>query len=118
MVSREPAFDGLMHCATTRDLRVNRTLLYLGVDTSTESAVYRPWPLLAVFLLIITIAAAAETEVREYDVHPGAHPHDVAPAADGGVWYTAQRLGARGGRGPRAGRARRGPRGGAARPHG
>src|SRR3569833_2893460 len=96
MVSREPAFEGMMHCATTRDLRVNRTLLYLGVDTSTESAVYRPWPLLAVFLLIITIAAAAETEVREYDVRPGAHPPDVAPAADGGVWYTAQRLGARG----------------------
>src|SRR3569833_822323 len=91
MVTREPAFGGMMHCATTRDLRVNRTLLYLGVDTSTESAVYRPWPLLAVFLLIITIAAAAETEVREYDVRPGAHPHDVAPAADNGKKNTTQR---------------------------
>jgi virginiamycin B lyase len=29
-------------------------------------------------------------EVREYDVPPGSSPHDVAPAPDGGVWYTAQ----------------------------
>ena len=26
----------------------------------------------------------------EFDVPAGSHPHDVAPAADGGVWYTAQ----------------------------
>jgi virginiamycin B lyase len=28
--------------------------------------------------------------VQSYDVPGGSHPHDVAPAADGGVWYTAQ----------------------------
>ena len=39
---------------------------------------------------------AASTEsaftVREYRVPSGQHPHDVAPARDGGVWYTAQAL--------------------------
>jgi virginiamycin B lyase len=29
-------------------------------------------------------------EVVEYPVPPGSHPHDVAPAVDGGVWYTGQ----------------------------
>ena len=32
-------------------------------------------------------------EVSEYRVGSGQGPHDVAPAADGGVWYTAQRTG-------------------------
>jgi virginiamycin B lyase len=35
----------------------------------------------------------AARAVREYDVPPGSHPHDVYPAADGGVWYTGQRVG-------------------------
>src|SRR5438093_1254151 len=34
--------------------------------------------------------------LREYPVPAGSHPHDVAPAADGGVWYTAQTAGALG----------------------
>ena len=28
--------------------------------------------------------------LREFPVPPGSRPHDVAPAEDGGVWYTAQ----------------------------
>lgn len=35
-------------------------------------------------------------EVRYYPVPTGAGPHDVAPAPDGTVWYTAQRAGALG----------------------
>lgn len=31
--------------------------------------------------------------VSAYPVPPGSRPHDVAPAADGGVWYTAQASG-------------------------
>jgi virginiamycin B lyase len=31
--------------------------------------------------------------VQEYAVPPGSGPHDVAPAPDGSVWYTAQRSG-------------------------
>ena len=33
---------------------------------------------------------ATRPRVREYPVPPGTHPHDVAPAPDGTVWYTAQ----------------------------
>jgi virginiamycin B lyase len=32
--------------------------------------------------------------IQEYDMPAGSRPHDVAPAADGGVWYTAQGQGA------------------------
>ncbi len=35
----------------------------------------------------------AAPQVQEYAVPVGSHPHDVAPAADGGVWYTAQATG-------------------------
>ena len=35
-------------------------------------------------------------EVREYEVPAGSHPHDVAPARGGGVWYTEQAAGALG----------------------
>jgi virginiamycin B lyase len=31
--------------------------------------------------------------VQAYDVPDGSRPHDVAPAADGGVWFTGQRAG-------------------------
>jgi len=31
--------------------------------------------------------------VQTYPVPAGAHPHDVAPASDGGVWYTGQQNG-------------------------
>ncbi|HEY8168553.1 MAG TPA: hypothetical protein VIF84_07555 [Candidatus Limnocylindrales bacterium] len=37
-----------------------------------------------------TPTPSVETSFREYRVPTGSHPHDVAPAADGGIWYTAQ----------------------------
>ena len=43
----------------------------------------------AIFLLLFPLFAFA-AEVRYFDVPRGSHPHDVAPAPDGGVWYTAQ----------------------------
>jgi len=41
--------------------------------------------------------------VQSWPVAPGTHPHDVAPATDGGVWYTAQRTGKLGWLDPRTG---------------
>ena len=41
-------------------------------------------------------AAAQAAQVSYYKVPDGAHPHDVAPAPDGTVWYTAQSQGALG----------------------
>ena len=40
--------------------------------------------------LSTTTAPSTVTEITEYPVTPGSHPHDVAPATDGTVWYTGQ----------------------------
>src|SRR2546430_14707695 len=50
----------------------------------------------AIFVLASQRSPAAPEAyvLREYPVPAGSHPHDVAPAADGGVWYTAQTAGA------------------------
>jgi virginiamycin B lyase len=57
-------------------------------------------------------------EVREYRVPAGSHPHDVAPARDGGVWYTAQQSGALGHLDPKTGRIRQIALGPGSAPHG
>lgn len=59
-----------------------------------------------------------EFEVQTYPVPAGSRPHDVAPAADGGVWYTAQRRGALGWLDPATGDARETPLGSNSAPHG
>ena len=56
--------------------------------------------------------------VREYDVPAGSHPHDVAPAPDGSVWYTAQGSGDLGSLDPKTGATRHIALGEASAPHG
>jgi virginiamycin B lyase len=56
--------------------------------------------------------------ITSYPVPRGAAPHDVAPAADGGVWYTAQRAGALGHLDPKTGTTRHIPLGPGSAPHG
>ncbi len=60
----------------------------------------------------ITLAA------REFDVPAGSHPHDVAPAVDGGIWYTGQRKGVLGHLDPATGDIREIPLGAGSAPHG
>ncbi|MGH2555030.1 MAG: virginiamycin B lyase family protein [Actinomycetota bacterium] len=60
----------------------------------------------------------AEPSFREFEVPAGAHPHDVAPAPDGRVWYTAQRSGDLGVLDPATGRTRHIPLGPGSAPHG
>ncbi len=43
----------------------------------------------ASFVAFASAVAVAQT-IQKCPVPKGAHPHDIAPAADGGVWYTAQ----------------------------
>lgn len=57
-------------------------------------------------------------EVGTFDVPAGSHPHDVAPAADGGVWYTAQRSGELGWLDPATGDIHEIPLGAGSAPHG
>ncbi|MBM3733597.1 MAG: lyase [Acidimicrobiia bacterium] len=61
-------------------------------------------------------AYAFETVV--YDVPKSARPHDVAPAPDGTVWYTAQGQGALGILDPRTKAVRQVPLGSGSSPHG
>jgi virginiamycin B lyase len=56
--------------------------------------------------------------VQEYPVPSRARAHDVAPAADGGVWYTAQGLGELGHLDPRTGATRHIKLGEGSAPHG
>ena len=59
-----------------------------------------------------------QLRVREYPVPSGTHPHDVAPARDGGVWYTAQGSGELGWLNPKTGKSRLTPLGSGSAPHG
>jgi virginiamycin B lyase len=74
--------------------------------------------LLATLLLITAGGIAAAAEMKVYPVPTGAHPHDVAPAPDGGVWYTAQQQGALGYLDPATGKTRHIPLGENSAPHG
>lgn len=57
-------------------------------------------------------------EVATFAVPAGSHPHDVAPAADGGIWYTAQQTGRLGWLDPATGEVREIPIGPGSAPHG
>jgi virginiamycin B lyase len=77
------------------------------------------------FLLAVTaggsvgsITSADALRVREYAVPAGSHPHDVAPASDGTVWYTAQEAGKLGRLDPATGKTTEIPLGGGSAPHG
>jgi virginiamycin B lyase len=59
-----------------------------------------------------------ELSIESYPVRGGSRPHDVAPAADGGVWYTAQNLGELGWLDPETGETFHIPLGEGSRPHG
>jgi len=69
------------------------------------------------FLAVAMPAAHAET-VRYFPVPEGAGPHDVAPAPDGTVWYTAQGQGALGRLDPKSGEVKQVPLGDGSAPHG
>jgi virginiamycin B lyase len=68
--------------------------------------------------LSLCSAAFADARVSYFAVPSGAHPHDVAAAPDGTVWYTAQHQGALGVLDPTTGKTEHIPLGKGAAPHG
>lgn len=64
------------------------------------------------------LLSPAEYRIQEYPVPGGSHPHDVAPAPDGTVWYTAQRRGELGRLDPVTGETYHIPLGPGSAPHG
>jgi virginiamycin B lyase len=75
---------------------------------------------LALATLVLAGGAAAQPQlpVQEFRVPAGSHPHDVAPARDGTVWYTGQHTGELGRLDPRTGDIRHVPLGSGSAPHG
>jgi virginiamycin B lyase len=71
---------------------------------------------IAAFSLALSCASAAS--VNFYQLPPNAYPHDVAPAVDGAVWYSGQRLGVLGRFDPKSGKAEHIPLGQGSAPHG
>lgn len=61
---------------------------------------------------------AHAAQVSYFEVPHGAHPHDVAPAPDGTVWYTAQSQGAIGVLDPKTGHTKQFSLGPDSAPHG
>jgi virginiamycin B lyase len=62
--------------------------------------------------------APGTVSIREFPVPAGSHPHDVAPAPDGTVWYTAQAAGKLGRLDPSTGNVREVSLGTGSAPHG
>jgi len=65
-----------------------------------------------------TTVDPADFTIETFEVPPGSRPHDVAPAADGGVWYTGQNRGVLGYLDPETGEVVEIPLGEGSRPHG
>ena len=65
-----------------------------------------------------TTRAPEDLSIEAFPVPTGSRPHDVAPAVDGGIWYTAQASGELGWLDPGTGETRHLPLGGGSRPHG
>ena len=73
-------------------------------------------------IVAVTLAtnavAAADTRVSYFPVTVGSHPHDVAPAPDGSVYYTGQSKGYLGRLDPKTGKDENIPIGSGSAPHG
>ncbi len=74
--------------------------------------------LAALAALALCTVAHADAQVSYFSVPAGSHPHDVAAAPDGSVWYTAQSQGALGVLDPKSGKVEQVPLGKGAAPHG
>jgi len=77
-----------------------------------------PMVVAALAVIALGVGPAQSSQVSYYDVTRGAHPHDVAPAPDGTVWYTAQSQGALGILDPKTAKVTQVPLGADSAPHG
>ena len=104
----------LMGCTGTPAQTSAPTETVLG-DATNESSTEPP---LIEPNLENTIPPSEPAAIQEYPVPAGTHPHDVAPAPDGTVWYTAQLSGELGRLDPATGETHHIPLGSGSAPHG
>jgi virginiamycin B lyase len=102
--------------ATGQSLEEGEAIVFRPLGKSRFRVVGRVMP--AEWRTLRTMSAARAPRVREYRVPAGSHPHDVAPAPDGTVWYTAQLAGALGRLDPKTGKTTHVPLGDGSAPHG
>src|SRR5260370_30105885 len=72
----------------------------------------------ALLLAFVSMPSRAEIAMRDYKLPEGMGPHDVAPAPDGGVWFTAQPKGLLGHLDPKTGKVETVDLGAGSAPHG
>jgi virginiamycin B lyase len=72
----------------------------------------------ALILVLLSASSRAEIAMRDYALPDGMGPHDVAPAPDGGVWFTAQPKGLLGRLDPATGKVETVDLGEGSAPHG
>lgn len=75
-------------------------------------------PVFAAAIMVFATAPLPAAEHKVFQLPEGARVHDVAPAPDGKIWYTAQRQGALGILDPKDGKIRQVPLGPDSAPHG
>ena len=104
--------------ATGQTLEEGEIIVFRPLGKSRFRVVGRVLPGQWAGLRSTSAASARRPTVREFPVPAGTHPHDVAPAPDGTVWYTAQLTGALGRLDPRTGKTTHIPLGDGSAPHG
>jgi phosphohistidine phosphatase SixA len=82
--------------ATGQTLEEGEAIVFRPLGNSRSRVVGRVLPSEWATLRRPSSSSATGLRVQEYTVPAGSHPHDVAPAPDGTVWYTAQATGALG----------------------
>lgn len=93
--------------STTTTLAETTTTTTRAPDSTTTTAAPVP-----------TSVPIEDLTIEVFPLPSGSRPHDVAPAADGGVWYTAQAAEALGWLDPATGETRQIQLGSGSRPHG
>src|SRR5919198_2367671 len=87
-------------------------------SSSTITATDRPIEVKANATTAIVGVQSTKPVLQEFPVSSGSHPHDVAPAPDGTVWYTAQQSGELGRLDPTTGKTHHIALGQGSAPHG
>ncbi len=103
----------LAGCATTSS-QTTEPATTVGLTDATPESTTSP----NTEIPIEEIPALERVEIQEFAVPSGTHPHDVAPAPDGSVWYTAQFSAALGRLDPATGETHHIPLGTGSAPHG
>ena len=103
-------------------VKENRFAVALPTVFEKKNSVRDSWFLpqmarLACLMFLVAVSAQA-AEVNYFPLPDGDHPHDVAPAPDGAVWYTGQGAGVLGRLDPHTGKVERIALGQGSAPHG